>query len=151
MILITGASRGIGNYLADNLSAKSNFVIGVGRTKKEHDDTDWWEYRECDVSSDEQVNGLYRYITESLHQYEDTLDGVINCAGVASMNAFLTTPVETLDKLYRVNVRGTYLMSWYMSRIMMTQNRGRIINFSTCAVPMELEGELAYVATKSAI
>lgn len=145
MIIVTGASRGIGKWIADWLDTRlQDCIIPVSRT------IDLEKGYRVDVSDQESVRCFFRALDENDELGEVT--GLINCAGIASMNAFLTTPVETLDKLYQVNVRGTFLMSQYAAKRMIRSERGGcIINFSSVAVPMQLEGELAYVASKGAI
>ena len=79
-----------------------------------------------------------------------TIDVLINNAGMASMNHILTTPSETFDKLVTTNFKGTFLMLREGSK-MMRKNGGNIINFSTVAAPLNLEGEAIYASTKSAV
>ena len=67
------------------------------------------------------------------------------------MNHFLLTPFYTMEKVIRTNVFGTMLFSREVSKVMMKNKKGRIINYSTVAVPLNLEGEAVYAASKSAV
>jgi len=79
------------------------------------------------------------------------LDVTINNAGVASMNAALLTPADTIDRVMGTNFRGTALVSREAAKLMMRRRHGRIVNLSTVAVPLRVEGEALYAASKSAV
>jgi 3-oxoacyl-[acyl-carrier protein] reductase len=79
------------------------------------------------------------------------LDVAINNAGIASMNHSLLTPVATLDRLMATNFRGTFLVCRESAKLMQKRRYGRIINFGTVALPLRLEGEAIYAASKSAV
>jgi 3-oxoacyl-[acyl-carrier protein] reductase len=79
------------------------------------------------------------------------IDVLINNAGMAAMNHSILTPTITLDKLLKTNFYGTFIFSREASKMMKKAKYGRIINFSTVAVPLNLEGESIYASTKSAV
>ena len=66
------------------------------------------------------------------------------------MNHLLVTPVSTFDKLVHTNLKGTFLFTREGSKIMRKKG-GSIINFSTVASPLNLEGEAIYASTKAAV
>jgi 3-oxoacyl-[acyl-carrier protein] reductase len=80
-----------------------------------------------------------------------TIDLLINNAGAAAMNALLLTPPEVAADLMRVNYLGTFHCLQTVGKAMVRARRGRIINVTTVAVPLALEGEAAYVASKAAV
>ena len=77
--------------------------------------------------------------------------GLVNCAGIASMNLFLTTPRQTIEQIFKVNSIGTMNMCAVVLPLMIRGHEGRIVNFSTIAVGWALEGEAAYIASKAAV
>ena len=77
--------------------------------------------------------------------------GVINAAGIASMNLALTTPVEVTEKIIKVNLLGTIYCCQLFAPLILRNKKGSIINFSTVAVAIGLKGESVYVASKSGI
>ena len=79
------------------------------------------------------------------------IDVLINNAGIASMNHFCLTPLETAKRVMNVNFFGTFLMTRECAKLLRKSKNARIINFSTVAVPLNLEGEASYAASKSAI
>ena len=79
------------------------------------------------------------------------IDILINNAGIASMNHILTTSNESISKLFNTNFLGTFLFTREVAKVMMKEKYGRVINFSTIAKPLRLEGEAVYSASKAAI
>jgi 3-oxoacyl-[acyl-carrier protein] reductase len=79
------------------------------------------------------------------------IDLLVNNAGAASMNALLLTPGSVAEQLMRVNYLGTFHCLQAVGKVMVRQRAGRIINLTTVAVPLSLEGEAAYVASKAAV
>lgn len=79
------------------------------------------------------------------------IDVLLNNAGIASMNHFLTTPYQTAQNIFNTNFFGTFLLSREVSKIMMRQKNGRIVNYTTVASAFRLEGEAIYAASKAAI
>lgn len=144
--LITGTSKGIGRHLAEHYLAKGHRVIGVSRGESPITSS---KYLHCsaDVTDEPAVLKL----CERIRREYGGLDHLINNAGIAAMNHALLTPVSTMRKILDVNVTGTFLFSREAAKIMQRAKRGRIVNFSTVAVALDLEGEAAYVASKSAV
>ena len=131
IILITGASRGIGKGLSSYFK-KDHFVIEGSRPH-------------LDVTDDKSIQSFLKGNVP-----KEGLDVLINNAGVASMNHSLTTPKKSIDRVIDTNLKGTFLMSKACARYMRREG-GSIINFSTIAVPMSLEGESAYVSSKAGV
>jgi 3-oxoacyl-[acyl-carrier protein] reductase len=67
------------------------------------------------------------------------------------MNHFLLTPCDTVDRIMKTNLLGTFLICRESSKLMKRHRFGRIVNFSTVAVPMSLAGEAIYASSKSAV
>ena len=79
------------------------------------------------------------------------IDILLNNAGIASMNHFLTTSTDTVHNIFNTNFLGTFILSREVSKIMMKQKYGRIVNFTSVASALRLEGEAIYAASKHAI
>lgn len=79
------------------------------------------------------------------------LDILINNAGIASMNAALLTPLDSVRRIIETNVVGVFLLCQEAARLMQKNKLGRIVNFTTVAVPFNLEGEAVYAASKAAV
>jgi 3-oxoacyl-[acyl-carrier protein] reductase len=87
----------------------------------------------------------------SIKERHGRLDIVINNAGIASMNHTMLTPATTVEKIMATNFSGTFLVCRESAKLMKNQRYGRIVSITTIAVPMRLEGEAIYAASKSAI
>tara|TARA_B100001093_G_scaffold440184_1_gene440557 strand:+ start:351 stop:1046 length:696 start_codon:yes stop_codon:yes gene_type:complete len=146
IILITGNRKGIGRFLSEYYLEKGNIVIGCSRTASDLNHKNYDHYL-CDVSDEKQVVSTVKIIKKKFKK----IDCLINNAGIASLNHSLLTPASSVKKIFDTNFLGSFLFSRECAKIMMKKKYGRIINFSTVAVPMNLEGEMVYSSSKSAI
>jgi len=146
VMLITGTRKGIGRSLAEHYAKAGWMVFGCSRGDVDFQIPNYSHFL-ADVSNEIAVKALF---TEIRKKY-DRLDALINNAGVASMNHALLTPLETTRKVLETNFIGTFLFSREAARLMQKQKFGRIINFSTVAVPLKLEGEAIYASSKAAV
>jgi 3-oxoacyl-[acyl-carrier protein] reductase len=145
-ICITGASRGIGRFLAESFLDRGWVVFGCSRRAS---DLKHERYRhfEVDVADERLVVGMFT----AIRQGQVPLYALINNAGVAAMNHALTTPAATMEQVFRANALGTMLCSREAAKQMMLNQTGRIVNFGSIALALSLEGESAYVAAKGAV
>jgi 3-oxoacyl-[acyl-carrier protein] reductase len=144
--LITGSSRGIGNFLARRYVENGHQVIGCSRAEADWAAASYTHYT-LDIADEAAVKKLF----SDIRRTHGRLDHLINNAGIASMNHSLLTPVATVQRVLNTNVVGTFLFCREAAKIMQIHRYGRIVNFSTVAVPLQLEGEAAYVASKAAV
>ena len=100
-----------------------------------------------DVADESAVKKLFGSVRKELGR----LDVLINNAGIASMNHALLTPAATVEKILSTNVVGTFLFCREAAKLMRKKKFGRIVNFVTVAVPLKLEGEAIYAASKAAV
>ena len=146
VVLISGTSRGIGRGLALHYLERGFAVVGCSRHPG---DLEAARYRHhcLDVTDERAVQRLMASIREK----EKRLDVLINNAGVAAMNHALLTPMTTVHHVLETNVSATFLLCREASRLMKASGNGRIVNLSTVAVPLRLEGEAIYAASKAAV
>lgn len=146
LTLITGTRKGIGKFLVHHYVNQGHRVVGCSREKP-----DWelpgYEHYLADVSDEKAVEAIFSNIGKKYGK----LDHLINNAGIASMNHCLLTPLSTVQDILNTNVIGTFLFCRNAARLMRRTNQGRIVNFSTVATPLKLEGEAIYAASKAAI
>ena len=143
--LITGTSQGLGRALAERLLADGWTVHGFARGAQtlSHER---FRAHVVDVTDENAVRAAVATVAEA-----GRIDLLVNNAGAASMNALLLTPGETAERLMRVNYLGTFHCLQAVGKVMVRQRAGWIINLTTVAVPLSLEGEAAYVASKAAV
>ena len=145
-ILITGSSRGLGKALAEHYLLNGDNVYGCARSEGTIEHDNYFHYQ-VDIASPEDVANLFFSLRKEIKH----LDAIINNAGVASMNAFALTPVESFQKIFDINVQGTFLFCQKAFGLLKRAPHPRIINMTTVAVPLQLEGESIYAASKSAV
>ena len=145
MIIVTGASKGLGKAIAQRLHKTKQRIIGISRSKEELDYN--IDYISCDVGNYESVRNAVRKIKK----IKEPLNAFINAAGVASMNLAVTTDKSTVEKLIQTNLLGTIFCCQLFAPLMIRQKQGIFINFSTLAVPIALKGESIYVASKAGV
>lgn len=144
--LITGTSKGIGKELAHYYANKGHIVVGCSRSPIDWQ-LDGYTHHLADVSNENQVLQIFKQIKKDYGK----LDNLINNAGIASMNHSLLTSVKTAEDIFKTNFIGTFLFSREAAKLMQKNKHGRIVNFLTMAIPLKLEGESIYAASKAAI
>ena len=144
--LITGTRKGVGNYLAHYYLTKGMHVIGCSRSKSDNASDNYKHYA-LDVADETQMKQMF-YEIKSQH---GQLDFLINNAGAASMNHSILTPAAVAQKLVSTNLVGAFIACREAAKLMMKKRFGRIVNFTTVAVPLKLEGEAMYAASKAAL
>lgn len=145
-IFITGASRGLGAAMAEHFLLRGDKVIGCSRQESSVSHPNYRHFC-ADVTDEAAVKDVFIEVRKS-YTY---LDALVNNAGIARMNAFALTPLDSLKKILDVNVAGTFLCSQRAVGLLRKSASPRIINMTTVAVPLQLEGEAAYAASKSAV
>ena len=143
--LITGSSQGLGRALAERLLSEGWTVHGFARGPQDLTHAAFTTHA-VDVTDEAAVRSAVGSVAEA-----DRIDLLVNNAGAASMNALLLTPGSVAEQLMRVNYLGTFHCLQAVGKVMVRQRAGRIINLTTVAVPLSLEGEAAYVASKAAV
>jgi 3-oxoacyl-[acyl-carrier protein] reductase len=146
IIIVTGSRKGLGYDLCNYFLNQGSIVYGCSRRSSSIEHPNYTHFS-VDVADEKAVINMVRQI----YKNHKKIEILINNAGAASMNHFLLTPYSTAQKLINTNFMGTFLMCREVSKFMIKQNSGRIVNYSTVAVPLNLEGELVYSSTKSAV
>jgi 3-oxoacyl-[acyl-carrier protein] reductase len=145
-IIITGTRKGIGYYLANEYLQQGDIVYGCSRRECDIQHENYHHTR-LDVSDETAVVAFVREV----YKAHKRIDVLINNAGIASMNHFLLTPYATAQRVFNTNFMGTFLMCREVAKYMVKNKGGRIVNYSTVAVALNLQGELVYSSSKAAI
>lgn len=145
-ILISGTTRGIGLSLAKTFLDKGDRVVGCGRgaAALEHAN---YTHVQADLCDANDVKNLFRETRAAVGH----LDVLINNAGAAKMLPLALTPDDTAQRIVDLNFMATYRMIHAATRLMRKSQCARIVNLTTVAVPLRLEGESLYAATKAAV
>jgi len=142
MIIIIGASKGIGKFLLHKFRSESITVVGTFNSASDNSDNLF----KVDVTDFNQITAFIE--TQKLLLSEITL---INCAGI-TYNAFAhKSDPELWKNVIDVNLIGTYNCIRAVLPLMRLQKFGRIINFSSVVATKPTAGVSAYAASKSAL
>ena len=143
MIVVTGASKGLGRDICDRLIEKNIDVFGLARNIEDIP----FASMSCDVSSYESVKVVVQHIKKEGLK----ITGLVNAAGIASMNLAVTTTASVAQKIINTNLLSTIYCCQLFAPLMLRNKQGSIINFSTIAVALGLKGESIYAASKAGV
>lgn len=155
VILITGASNGIGKELALEFAARGAIVAGCGRSIARLKET-LKEVRRsnpksvmigCDVSDAEQVRGMVGKVLEDYGK----IDILVNNAGIGMRKPFAETDMETVEAITRTNYLGALYCAHAVLPSMIASGRGHIVNISSGAGKIGTLNMAAYCGSKFAL
>ena len=144
--VITGTRKGIGKEMALHFLELGHTVVGCSRGEGSIDHPQY-EHFCLDVIDEAAVKNMVGAVARK----HGGIDILLNNAGIAAMNHVATTPYGTVKRVFETNFFGTFLFLREVSKVMMRRKVGRIVNFSTVAVGLRLEGEAVYAASKAAV
>ena len=158
--LVTGGGRGIGKFIATGLAEAGSDIILTSRKIKNLEATakELGENQNvktlaiaCDMAKEDAIDAM---LAEAVAKFEH-IDILVNNAGATWGAPTLDFPLEKWDQLFNVNVRGVWILTQKVARIMKEQGGGNIINISSV---MSFRGSLEeahpavpYNSTKAAI
>lgn len=154
VVLITGASRGIGAFTA-TLLAQQGYKVVINYANNDQQATQIVENIKAaggtasrfkaDVSQSNQVELLFDYVINTYGK----IDVLINNAGIMNFKKIALLDDATIDKVIAINLKGSlYAMREAAKRL---EQGGKIINLSSSVIGMKLEGYGIYTASKAAI
>lgn len=155
-ILITGANSGFGKILAEQLSSKTqyniiatmrNTISSNSEAKKELEKLPNVEVLELDVTSEKEVN----IITHQILKKHESIDILINNAGVFGGGLLEAHSIEQIQKLFDVNVYAPLRLMKAVLPSMRNQQDGLIINISSMLGFFSIPLNSVYCASKSAL
>jgi 3-oxoacyl-[acyl-carrier protein] reductase len=153
--LVTGASRGIGKTISFALAQSGAHVILTSRNmdllkKVEGEIRLKGGSASCmtaDISEENQIETLFERIQASF----ESLDILINNAGLGIWAKLVDFRTEDLDRILAVNLRGPYLCCRQAMRIMIPAHKGHIINITSVQGIRGYENQSAYAASKHGV
>jgi 3-oxoacyl-[acyl-carrier protein] reductase len=154
--LITGSARGIGRAIAERFCAEGATIVvnDVGSDAGARETLAALEasggkgtVEMFDVSDAAQVDAAVKNILEA----HGRIDILVNNAGITRDNLLLRMSEEEFDAVLRVNLKGTYLLTKAVTRHMMKQRIGRVVNISSVVGMMGNAGQSNYAAAKAGI
>ncbi|MGN0327556.1 MAG: 3-oxoacyl-[acyl-carrier-protein] reductase [Lachnospira sp.] len=154
--LVTGAGRGIGSSIAKRLAREGATVIvnysgnsdAANETVKViTDEGGKAEVYQCNVENSEAVKDMVDYIVKTYGK----IDILVNNAGITRDGLMLRMSEEDFDKVIDVNLKGTFNCVKCVSRQMLKQRSGRIVNMSSVVGIAGNAGQVNYSASKAGV
>ena len=151
-VLVTGAASGIGCDLAQSLVEKGERVIALdrdeGKLNKVYNDSSASLVCRClDVCDVDVAAKTVEMIREEIGM----IKGLVNCAGIYPVTAFLDIAVEEWDQVMAVNAKGVFLGTKHVLGEMRKAGGGSIINISSTLGLVGSYRSAAYTASKGAV
>ena len=153
VILVTGATRGIGKSIACSLVCSDNYIVGTATSEQGAQSiTNYMKElkingigRVLDVTNGESVNNLISEISDSIGP--PTI--LVNNAGITRDQLLMRMNEEDWDDVLETNLKSIYRLSKACLRGMMKNRWGRIINVGSVVGSMGNSGQSNYSASKS--
>ncbi|MGG3913174.1 3-oxoacyl-[acyl-carrier-protein] reductase [Bacillus sp. es.034] len=154
--LVTGASRGIGREIALELAREGCHVAVnyAGSEAKANEVVDEIKSMgreaiavQCNVSDAEGVQAM---VKETIGEF-GSIDILVNNAGITKDNLLMRMKETEWDDVININLKGVFLCTKAVTRQMMKQRSGRIINISSIVGVSGNPGQANYVAAKSGV
>lgn len=156
VVIITGATSGIGKAIADKFISTGNTVIAIGRNKERLSNIEK-QYPnnvitfKTDVSNENEILKLFEAIKLKYNQ----VDILINAAGfnkMVSTQILFSKAIENWDSVINTNLKGAFMMSMQASQLLKKPG-GRIINISSIGAFTggSSIGGIAYAASKAGL
>lgn len=156
--LITGTTRGIGKSILTRFAQQGADIFAHARKEtKEHTEYCRALEKQYSVSVfpvyfDAQNESEIQSCAKAIQQSKKTIDVLVNNLGVVSnRQLFYMTPLSTMKEEFNVNFFAQIYLTQYISRFMIRQRHGSIINISSCAGLDGNTGMLQYVSSKAAL
>ncbi|HAZ09835.1 MAG: 3-oxoacyl-[acyl-carrier-protein] reductase [Omnitrophica bacterium GWA2_41_15] len=155
LAIITGGARGIGKEIA-MLFAKEGANIAICDVNLEEAEKTAKEIQDLgreslafkvDVTDQSQIHGMVDKILDKFNK----IDILINNAGITKDNLLLRMSEEEWDKVIAVNLKGTFLCTKIVSKVMLKQRFGKIVNLASIIGIMGNAGQANYAASKAGI
>ncbi|NBV44079.1 MAG: 3-oxoacyl-[acyl-carrier-protein] reductase [Planctomycetia bacterium] len=153
--VVTGASQGIGRAIAETLAANGATVALVARSAARLEEVAATiqatggraEAHPCDVSQAAAVTA----VVEKIHAAHGRIDILVNNAGVTRDTLLPRMSDEEWDEVLATNLRGPFLFTRAVSRPMMQQRYGRIVNVASVSGLIGNPGQANYSASKAGL
>ena len=155
LVLVTGASRGIGKAIALTLGRAGATVIGTATTESGADNVSkvFAENKisgkgmKLDVTDNEQISNEVK----SIHEEFGSVDILVNNAGITRDNILLRMKEDEWEDIINTNLSSIYKMSKSVLRGMIKKRSGRIISITSVVGTMGNAGQSNYAAAKAGI
>jgi len=157
LVLVTGASRGIGKAIALELGKRgANVVVNYAGSKdaaeavaKEIEGMGVKAMAvKADTSNPDEVNAMFKTVADN---FDEPISALINNAGITRDTLVLRMKYEDWKAVIDVNLAGVFLCSQQAAKVMLKKKSGRIINISSVVGQIGNPGQANYAAAKGGV
>lgn len=150
--LVTGATRGIGRAVAEELASRGAFVIGTATSEKGAESISAYLGEKgrglvLNVADQASIDAVLEYIKQEFGY----IDILVNNAGITRDNLLMRMKDEEWFDILQTNLSSVYHLSKAMLRTMMKKRFGRIINIGSVVGSMGNAGQTNYCAAKAGL
>ena len=149
--VVTGGASGIGSAIVDAYAAKGATVVvldsAIEEAQRKVSEGSAAAAVECDVTIEQSVVDAVTTVSARFGR----IDVLVNSAGVGLTDAAEELTIDKWDLTMAVNLRGVFLVSQQVGRVMLAQGSGTVISLASQAATVALPGHLAYCASKSGL
>jgi len=153
--VVTGAASGIGEAIAKTFARAGAFVyvadLDVKNGKRVTDDIVNSSGHAFFLELDLAHSPSCWSVVDTVHDEWDRIDILVNNAGIGHVGTILETTADDLDRLYAVNVRGTFELTRACIPKMIERQYGVIVNLASIGGVVAIKERLAYCTTKFAV
>ena len=150
--IVTGASGGIGNSIAEKLHEQGANVLATGTRIEKLEELakkfNGIKTLKFDISQHEKIE---EFINEATEKLGGSLDGIINNAGITKDNLTIRMSLEEWTKVIDINLTSTFLMCKYSIKKMLKNKSGKIVNITSVVGHTGNVGQANYTASKAGI
>lgn len=155
VVLVTGSARGIGRAIAESFAERGAIVVlsdynseSLANAKQVFQEKKYtFLALPCDVTQEDQVNRLIEQIVSTYNR----LDIVINNAGITRDTLLMRMKTEQWDAVINTNLKGVFLVTKSVSKQLIKQRFGKIINISSVIGIIGNSGQSNYAASKAGV
>ncbi len=145
--IVTGASSGIGKSCADQLLDSGATVAGIDVTDCDIDLPSYSHYK-ASVTDEDEINK----IADDVISKHGKIDGLVNAAGIwGNSKPFYEIETSDWEKIISVNLTGMFIVSKSVSKVMMSQKAGKIVNISCLRSAIFRNNMTDYAASKGGV
>jgi len=149
--VVTGGASGIGSAIVDAYAAKGATVVVLDRAieaaQRKVSEGSAAAAIECDVTIEQSVVDAVSGVSARFGR----IDVLVNSAGIALTDAAEELTIDRWDLTMAINLRGVFLVSQQVGRVMLAHGSGTVISLASQAATVALPGHLAYCASKSGL
>ena len=150
VVIVTGAGRGLGLSISKKLIEQNYYVVGIGKSiSKDFEklDNKLSKFYKFDLFKISNIHNLVREIIKD----HKNIYGLVNNAAIGLDGVLATQHKKDINKLITVNIESPITITKYVSRNMIKNKSGKIVNISSIIASTGFNGLSVYAATKSAL